>query len=346
MNLQHISWTTDGRLRYLDQTHLPQQELYREADTVDAVIEAVQALRVRGAPLIGIAAAMGLTGAAARLAEEELTRDWLRRAVDRLAATRPTAVNLSWAMARMREACDRALREGGGKEQLVSGLRAEAQRIWDEDAAMCRAIGEAGLPLIEERATVMTHCNAGALATGGIGTALAPVYVAHESNRQVAVISTETRPLRQGARLTAWELTRAGVPVTSIVDGAAAAVMAQGRVNLVITGADRIAANGDVANKIGTYGLAVLAWAHGIPFYVAAPYSTFDLSTATGSGIPIEQRGLEEIDTARGASALNPAFDVTPSQYVTALITDRGVIEPPYTETVPRIIRGERITGD
>jgi len=341
MNLQHISWTPDGRFRYLDQTRLPQEELYREADTVDAVIEAIQALRVRGAPLIGVAAAMGLAAAASRLTAEELTGDWLARAVRRLSAARPTAVNLTWALGRMLEAYDRAAGHGGGTQQLIAGLRDEAQRIWDEDAAMCRAIGDAGQPLIAEGATVLTHCNAGALATGGIGTALAPIYVAHESRRRVAVISTETRPLRQGARLTAWELARSGVPVTSIVDGAAAAIMAQGKVDLVITGADRIAANGDVANKIGTYGLAVLSRAHGIPFYVAAPCSTFDLSSPTGANIPIEQRGLEEIDTAPGACALNPAFDVTPGEYVAALITDLGVIEPPYVDTVPGVIGAE-----
>jgi methylthioribose-1-phosphate isomerase len=345
MNLQHISWTPDGRVRYLDQTRLPREEVYCEAGTVDEVVEAIQALRVRGAPLIGVAAAMGLT-AAAQQSQEQLTDAWMTQSLGRLAAARPTAVNLTWALGRMRDAYERAARHGGGKQRLVAELRREAQRIWDEDVAMCRAIGEAGLPLIEAGATVLTHCNAGALATGGMGTALAPVYVAHESHRPVAVISTETRPLRQGARITAWELARSGVPVTTIVDGAAAAVMALGAVDLVITGADRIAANGDVANKIGTYGLAVLARAHGIPFYVAAPCSTFDLSIATGEDIPIEQRGADEIDTALGADTLNPAFDVTPAEYVAALITDRGIIGPPYAITVPRAVGAERAKGD
>lgn len=345
MNLQHISWTPDGRLRYLDQTRLPWEEVYCEAGTVDEVVEAIQALRVRGAPLIGIAAAMGFT-AAAQQSPEQLTDAWMTQSLRRLAAARPTAVNLTWALGRMRDAYERATRHGSGKQRLVAELREEAQRIWDEDVAMCRAIGEAGLPLIEAGATVLTHCNAGALATGGMGTALAPVYVAHESGRPVAVISTETRPLRQGARITAWELARSGVPVTTIVDGAAAAVMAQGAVDLVITGADRIAVNGDVANKIGTYGLAVLARAHGIPFYVAAPCSTFDLSIATGEDIPIEQRGADEIDTAPGADTLNPAFDVTPADYVAALITDRGIIGPPYAITVPRAVGAERTKGD
>jgi methylthioribose-1-phosphate isomerase len=341
MNLRHISWTPEGRFRYLDQTLLPNEERYREADTVDQVIEAVRALRVRGAPLIGISAAMGLAAAAARLSEDELTPDWVRQAVGRLGAARPTAVNLTWALSRMLDAVDRAFESGASRERLVAELREEAQRIWDEDAAMCRAIGEAGLSLIGEGATVMTHCNAGALATGGIGTALAPVYVAQEHDRRVVVISTETRPLRQGARLTAWELARSGVPVTSIVDSAAASVMARGTVDLVITGADRIAANGDVANKIGTYSLAVLARVHGIPFYVAAPCSTFDLSAATGEAIPIEERGVDEIDAAPSARVLNPAFDVTPAEYIAALITDQGIIEPPYGEKVRRIIGRE-----
>ncbi len=345
MITQHLSWSPEGRFRFLDQTRLPDDEVYREVDTVDDVIEAMQALRVRGAPLIGISAAMGLTAAAARLGDG-LTDDWFQEAVGRLAAARPTAVNLVWALDRMRAVYDRAALAGKGAEALVAVLRDEAQRIWDEDAAMCQAIGEVGMSLIPDGATVLTHCNAGALATGGIGTALAPMYVAHQRGRTVAVISTETRPLRQGTRLTAWELANAGVPVSSIVDGAAGAIMAQGRVDLVITGADRIAANGDVANKIGTYGLAVLARAHGIPFFVAAPCSTFDLAVATGEGIPIEQRQAAEIGAAPGADALNPAFDVTPAEYITALVTDRGVIEPPYVDRVPQVIRGQGVIGD
>lgn len=337
MNCDHIGWTEDGFLRYLDQTRLPQEEIFREVRTVEDVVEAMQELRVRGAPLIGISAAMGLTSAARSLADGKFTRDWFEGAVDRIGAARPTAINLLWALERMRAAFDRAFR-GGGAENVIAALHQEAQTIWDEDAAMCRAIGEAGAALIPDGATVMTHCNAGALATGGIGTALAPVYELQRQGRHVQVISNETRPLRQGARLTAWELARAGVPVISIVDSAAGAMMAQGKVDLVITGADRIAANGDAANKIGTYGVAVLARSHGIPFYVAAPCSTFDLSVASGEGIPIEQRSPGEIDAAPGAVGHNPAFDVTPAAYITALITDQGIIEPPYTERISQLI--------
>ena len=338
MNCAHISWTEEGHFRYLDQTRLPQDEVFREARSVEDVIEAMQTLRVRGAPLIGISAAMGLTSAARNLAANEFTRGWFESAVDRIGAARPTAVNLLWALARMRDAYERASQSGGDGEVLIAALHQEAQNIWDEDAAMCLAIGEAGAGLIQDGATVMTHCNAGALATGGIGTALAPVYELHRQKRRVQVISNETRPLRQGARLTAWELVRAGIPVTTVVDGAAGAMMAQGKVDLVITGADRIAANGDAANKIGTYGVAVLARAHGIPFYVAAPCSTFDLSVASGDDIPIELRSPEEIDAAPGAVGHNPAFDVTPAEYIAALITDRGIIEPPNSETISRMI--------
>jgi methylthioribose-1-phosphate isomerase len=338
MNCDHIGWTEEGHFRYLDQTRLPQEEKFCEARTVEDVVEAMQTLRVRGAPLIGISAAMGLTSAARNLADGAFTRDWFESAVDRIGAARPTAINLLWALERMRDAYESAARAGGDGGALIAALHQEAQDIWDEDAAMCLAIGEAGARLIPDGATVMTHCNAGALATGGIGTALAPVYELHKQKRRVQVIANETRPLRQGSRLTAWELAKAGIPVTTIVDGAAGAMMAQGKVDLVITGADRIAANGDTANKIGTYGVAVLARAHGIPFYVAAPCSTFDLAVTSGEAIPIELRSPEEIDAAPGAAGYNPAFDVTPAEYIAALITDRGIIEPPYTERISQLI--------
>lgn len=332
MEIDWIGWTPDGTVRYLDQTLLPTQEVYREARTIDDMIEAIQALRVRGAPLIGISAAMGLTAAAAQ--QDTLSVEWFSDAVARLGAARPTAVNLVWALERMNSAAAGAFETGGARSTVVDALRSEAQSIWEEDTTMCRAIGEAGAELLFDGTTVMTHCNAGALATGGIGTALAPVYVANEQGKNVAVLSCETRPLRQGARLTSWELSKAGVPVTCIVDGAAGAVMAMGKVDLVITGADRVAANGDSANKIGTYGLAVLAKAHGIPFYIAAPRSTIDRAAPSGAAIPIEERSGLEVDAAPGANVFNPAFDVTPQTYIDGIITDRGIIAYPYTESI------------
>lgn len=332
MRVDWIGWTPEGAVVYLDQTLLPTQEIYREAHTIEDMIEAIQALRVRGAPLIGISAVMGLTAAAAE--QQPLTLEWLKGAVALLGASRPTAVNLVWALDRMSRVAEAAFESGVGRDVVVEGLRSEAQKIWDEDTAMCRAIGESGAELLSHGTTVMTHCNAGALATGGIGTALAPVYVAQEQGKVVEVVSCETRPLRQGARLTGWELSKQGVPVTCVVDGAAGAVMAMGKIDLVITGADRIAANGDSANKIGTYGLAVLANAHGIPFYIAAPRSTIDLSTHSGDDIPIEERSGLEVDAAPGAEVFNPAFDVTPASYIKGIITNRGIIDPPYTESI------------
>jgi methylthioribose-1-phosphate isomerase len=242
-----------------------------------------------------------------------------------------------WAVDRMRHAAAAAFESETEQGAVAQALRAEAQRIWDEDAAMCRAMGEAGAELIPRGTTVLTHCNAGALATGGIGTAVAALYTAHDQGKNIKVVSTETRPLRQGARLTAWELAEGGVPVTSIVDSAAASLMAKKEIDLVITGADRIAANGDVANKIGTYSLAVLARAHGIPFYVAAPRSTFDLSVTSGAEIPIEERAPGEVDAAPGARVSNPAFDVTPAELIAAIVTDRGVVRPPYREHIRRL---------
>lgn len=337
MNPKVIEWSDSGAVRYLDQTLLPDEEVHCDAETIDEMIEAIKALRVRGAPLIGIAAAMGLAAAAAKLESQDLTKQWIDDAIARLGAARPTAVNLIWALDRMHKVATELLANGSDAPAVVNALRAAAQQIWDEDVAMCRAIGEAGAKLIPQGATVMTHCNAGALATGGIGTALGTIYVAHEHGKQVSVVSCETRPLRQGARLTSWELVQAGVPVTSIVDSAAAWVIARGDINLIVTGADRIAANGDVANKIGTYGLAVLARAHEVPFYVAAPRSTFDLALASGDAIPIEERRAEEVGAAPGAKVYNPAFDVTPAEYVTGIVTDRGVLRPPYEQSIAAI---------
>jgi len=328
-----IGWAPGGAVRLLDQTRLPAEEVWLEIDTVPEMVEAIQSLRVRGAPLIGVAAAMGL--AAATVARGNASRVWVEQAAAELEAARPTAVDLSWAVARMRDA---AAATGDDSEQLARALREEAQRVWDDERAMSEALGAAGAELIPDGATVLTHCNTGALATGGLGTALAAVLVAHSQGKGISVIATETRPLRQGARLTAWELSRAGVPAQVIVDSAAGAMMAAGEVDLVITGADRIAANGDAANKIGTYGLAVLARAHDIPFYIAAPRSTFDATLQSGDAIPIEQRDPAEIAAAPGADALNPAFDVTPAGLIAALITDRGVIYPPLDAGIRRIL--------
>src|SRR5207253_10573666 len=253
-----------------------------------------------------------------------------------LGATRPTAVNLRWALDRMARVAAETPGTWGGSG-VWERLQAEATAIWEEDRAMCRRIGEAGLPLVPDGATVLTHCNAGALATGGIGTALAPIYLAHEAGRRLHVFVDETRPVLQGARLTAWELSHAGIPCTLIADAAAGSLMRQAKVDLVIVGADRIAVNGDFANKIGTYPLAVLALHHGVPFYCAAPSSTIDPSLEDGERIPIEHRPPEEVKALAGrpvapaqVAALNPAFDVTPARYVTAYLTDRGVMQPPF----------------
>ena len=336
--IDHIGWGVDGGVRYLDQTRLPGEEVYRETADIDEMVEAIRMLRVRGAPLIGVSAAMGLAAAAAVQAKSgQLTIAWIERAAGRLAEARPTAVNLGWAIGRMQAAARFAVGQDAGTHDIAAALRDESQAIWDEDVAMCAAIGAAGAALLPPSATVLTHCNAGALATGGMGTALAVIYHAHGDGKKPRVVSTETRPLRQGARLTVWELHRAGIPVTAIVDSAAASFMAEGTIDCVITGADRITANGDVANKIGTYGLAVLAKAHQIPFYVAAPLSTFDLNLASGDAIPIEERAGEEVDAAPGVTVRNPAFDVTPADLVDALITDRGVFRPPYTRSLTHV---------
>ncbi len=323
-----IAWTPTRTIRILDQTLLPTEERYLELNSVEAVAEAIRSLRVRGAPLIGIAAAMGVTLSA----RSGHTLDRVCAAAALLGATRPTAVNLRWALARMERRAAEAVARG---DDLHRALIQEADAIWDEDRAMCARIGALGAELIGGDAQVLTHCNAGALATGGIGTALAPVYTLHQAGHRVAVIVDETRPLLQGSRLTAWELTHAGVPATLIADAMAASRLRRGDVSCVIVGADRIAANGDVANKIGTYGLALAAKAHDVPFYVAAPSSTLDPNTPDGGRIPIEERGSDEVAGWRGHRAApedipvwNPAFDVTPAALVTAIITDRGVFQP------------------
>jgi methylthioribose-1-phosphate isomerase len=337
MAVQAITWSPSGAVRIVDQRALPETHSTRDLDSATAVADAIRTLQVRGAPLIGIAAAMGLvTGTRGqRGAPRAAFLLELEQAVQLLAATRPTAVNLRWALDRMRGV---AAATPGDGSVLWDRLHAEATAIWEEDRAMCRRIGEHGLALVPNGAKVLTHCNAGALATGGIGTALAPLYVAREQGRDLHVYVGETRPLLQGARLTAWELGQAGIACTVLADGAAATLLRAARVDLVLVGADRIARNGDFANKVGTYGLAVLARHHGVPFYCAAPSSTLDLSLADGDAIPIEQRDALELRSWNGravippqAAVMNPAFDVTPARYVTAYITERGVVQPPFT---------------
>ena len=337
MSFKHVDWDPSGRVVVLDQTRLPSEEVYLSLDSIDGMVEAIRQLRVRGAPLIGVAAAMGLAAAAANRAESGgLTAGWFQQATSELSQARPTAVNLAWAIDRMRSRIQDAS-AWNDQKGLAAILRGEAQAIWEEDQAMCRAIGVHGADLLPVGATVLTHCNAGALATGGIGTALAVIYEAHRQGKEPVVISTETRPLRQGARLTAWELHRNGVPVTSIIDSAAASLIAGGRIDVVLTGADRIARNGDVANKIGTYALAVLAKTHGIPFYVAAPASTYDPLTECGNDIPIEERSTDELALMDGVPGFNPAFDVTPARYVDGLVLDVGVLRPPLFEALGQV---------
>lgn len=326
-----------GRVRILDQTKLPGEVEFIEATTTEQIWEAIRSLRVRGAPAIGIAAAMGAAMAAGQAAERGAATEGvlaaLASAADTLSTSRPTAVNLFWALDRMRGVA----RDGAMLRavELAERLALEAQAIRDEDAAMCRAIGEHGATLLEDGDGVLTHCNAGGLATAEFGTALAPVYVATEQGKRVFVYADETRPLLQGARLTAWELMHAGIDVTLICDNMAAQVMREGRVDLVFVGADRIAANGDAANKIGTYGVALLAKAHGIPFYVLAPTSTFDAATPDGAGIPIEQRAAEEVTDGfgkrtapEGVRVYSPAFDVTPAKLITGIICEKGIFTP------------------
>jgi methylthioribose-1-phosphate isomerase len=332
--IQAVRWSDDGAgVRIIDQRELPEREVYRDLRTVDEVYEAIVTLAVRGAPAIGIAGAMGMT-----LSLDGTEQDGtavlhrVAKAHGRIRSARPTAVNLGWAVDRVQKVALRSRGEGTRRAMI-----AEATAILDEDRAMCRAIGAHAAMLMHDGARVLTHCNTGALATGGIGTALAGVYVAMEQGKRLHVYADETRPVLQGSRLTAWELKRAGIPVTVLVDGAAASLMADGEVDLCVVGADRIAVNGDVANKIGTYPLALAAKHHGIPFYVAAPASTFDALTATGGEILIEQRSAEEVRCGFGAptappgiDVYNPAFDVTPASLITAIVSDRGVHRPPY----------------
>jgi len=332
-SIQPIRWT-GSQVVILDQTRLPQMEAYLRCEQVEQVAEAIRSLRVRGAPLIGIAAAYGIALAASKANGSLAER--VERAAQLLRATRPTARNLFWAIDRMVSRAE----AGAGPEDLTR----EALAIHEEDAQTCESIGEQGAAVVRRGARVLTVCNTGSLATGGMGTALGIIRRAYAADASLTVLACETRPLLQGARLTMWELMQDGIPGTLITDGMAGACMARGMVDLIIAGADRIAANGDTANKIGTYSLAVLAKHHGLPFYIAAPMSTVDLSVPDGQGIPIEERDPEEVRNFGGypiaprqAPAFNPAFDVTPAELIAGIVTERGVLRPPYGEA----LRGE-----
>lgn len=330
----------DGYLALLDQTRLPQAEIVRACHTADEVAEAIATLRVRGAPAIGVAAAYGVALGARSITSADDPLSSLRQIGDRLRATRPTAVNLAWAVEGALVVAEQFLATGAAVD-LPAVLLDHAHAVWEADIVACEAMGRLGAILIPDGATLLTHCNAGALATAGIGSALAPIYVAHAEGRRIHVFVDETRPVLQGARLTAWELQRSGVPCTLITDNMAAYQMRHGGIQAVFVGADRIAANGDVANKIGTYGLAILAHYHQIPFYVVAPTSTIDLRTPTGDGILIEQRAASEVTeiagkriAPEGISVANPAFDSTPASLITAIVTERDILYPPYANAL------------
>jgi methylthioribose-1-phosphate isomerase len=335
--VETIVWTEAGVVM-IDQTRLPREKVFVTCRDFREVAEAIRTMVIRGAPAIGVAAAMGVA------------LDVVRRNAPfdevcaTLAATRPTAVNLFWAIDRMKRL--HAALQGRPEEEIRARMVAEAQAIREEDIAVCRAIGRHGAPLVPGGKTVLTHCNAGALATAGYGTALGVIRAAVEAGKKIDVFADETRPFLQGARLTAWELIEDGIPTTIITDNMAGHFLKSGRIGCVVVGADRIAANGDVANKIGTYSVAVLAKENGVPFYVAAPVSTLDLTLDSGDRIPIEQRPAMEVThvfgvpvAAEGAAVENPAFDVTPHRYVTAIITERGVARAPYTESLARLAK-------
>jgi methylthioribose-1-phosphate isomerase len=329
----------------IDQRKLPAEEVYVRCKTASEVARAIRTMVIRGAPAIGVSAAMGIA-IGMRQSKATGTQKFaaeFHKICELMAATRPTAVNLFWAIDRMKRSFAAAAQAGDSVDQIKDRLDREAQAIHDEDVASCRALGAFGAEVVPEDARILTHCNAGALATAGYGTALGVIRGAVEQGKRVAVFADETRPFLQGARLTAWELVRDGIQTTVITDNMSGALMNQGKVDLVVVGADRIAANGDTANKIGTYGVAVLAREHNIPFYVAAPLSTIDLNTPDGGHIPIEERNAKEVThvagarlAPEGALVWNPAFDVTPHRYIAGIITERGIFRPPYTESLKR----------
>jgi methylthioribose-1-phosphate isomerase len=337
-----LTWTSEG-VRFLDQTKLPLEETYVLAATYEDVADIIVTMVVRGAPAIGVSAAYGVALGAlktkARTTEEFAPE--FEKICARLAATRPTAVNLFWAIDRMKALFAKLRAAGTPLDKIQQKILAEAHAMYEEDIAACKTMGAFGGDLLPAEGGVLTHCNAGALATCGYGTALGVIRAAVEQGKQIHVYADETRPFLQGARLTAWELMADGIPTTVICDNMAASLMRAGKIKAVVVGADRIAANGDVANKIGTYNVAILAREHSIPFYVAAPWSTIDLATPTGEAIPIEERSQREVThhagtqlTPNGVGICNPAFDVTPAKYVTAIVTDRGVLRAPYNESL------------
>ncbi len=346
--LPTIAWD-DDQIVMIDQRKLPAREVWVRCATATQVAKAITTMVIRGAPAIGVAAAMGIALEARRsraAGTKQFTTEF-QKTCDLLAATRPTAVNLFWGIERMKQTFAEAAAAGASVDELKTRLRSAADRIHDDDVASCRAIGRFGATLVPDTACILTHCNAGALATAGYGTALGVIRGAVEAGKRVSVLADETRPFLQGARLTAWELVRDGIDTTVITDNMAGALMRTSTIDLVVVGADRIAANGDAANKIGTYSVAVLAKEHGIPFYVAAPMSTIDLATADGSGIPIEERPEREVThvgtsrlTPVGAKIRNPAFDVTPHRFISAIITERGIARAPFDASL-RALAGQ-----
>ncbi len=348
--IQTLEWTDSG-VRFIDQTKLPTEEVYVNCTTYEQVADVIRNMVVRGAPAIGVAAAMGIAlGVKNSKAENgaELKKDF-DQICDVIGKTRPTAVNLFWAIRRMQDKFEYLRMRP--INQIKQSLIEESQRMHAEDIAANQAMGRHGATLMPSSGGVLTHCNAGALATAGYGTALGVIRAAVEQGKKIHVYADETRPFLQGSRLTAWELNKDGIPTTVISDNMAGAMMKQGKIGAVVVGADRIAANGDVANKIGTYTVAVLAKEHGIPFYVAAPFSTIDMETADGSGIPIEQRDAREVTHIAGKQMVpdgveveNPAFDVTPAKYVTAIVTERGIAKAPYEETLKKLAE-EAVVG-
>jgi methylthioribose-1-phosphate isomerase len=345
--LPTIEWKGDSVVM-IDQRKLPVSEVYVTCRTASEVAKAIKTMVIRGAPAIGVAAAMGIA-LGMRKSRATGTRQFateFQKICDQMAATRPTAVNLFWAIDCMKRAFAASAQSGASVDEIRQRLEEEALKIHDEDVASCRAMGAYGASLVPQSARILTHCNAGALATAGYGTALGVIRAAVEQGKTIAVMADETRPFLQGARLTAWELVKDGIDTTVITDNMTASMMRQGNLDLVVVGADRIAANGDVANKIGTYGVAVLAREHGIPFYVAAPISTVDLETPDGGHIPIEERNDREVThvgavriTPEGARVRNPAFDVTPAKFVTAIITERGIARPSYEVSLAELCR-------
>ncbi len=344
--LPTIEWRGDAVVM-IDQRKLPGEELYVSCKTASEVARAIKTMVIRGAPAIGVAAAMGLAlgvTQSAATGTQKLAADFYKLC-EVMAATRPTAVNLFWAIERMKQSFAAGVTSGESVAQLKARLVAEASAIHDEDVASCRAIGAYGAGVVPDDARIPTHCNAGALATAGYGTALGVIRGAIEAGKRVAVFADETRPFLQGARLTAWELVKDGIDTTVITESMAAPLMRDGRIDLVVVGADRIAANGDTANKIGTYTVALVAREHGVPFYVAAPVSTIDLDTPDGRGIPIEERNGREVTHVKsvrlapeGAKVFNPAFDVTPHALIAGIITDRGIARAPYADSLATIV--------